>query len=88
MEEKLSEKELIQVVCQLNSGGVIEVSGTWRSRPRSIFIEQTQWHDTPVCLIGGNGHEVSALHPRDVPFFLDCVLGNYLDSDTFTIKHV
>lgn len=87
MKDNLSMKELVEMVSQLEiGGGAIEVTSTWRNGPRTICIEQTQWHGTPVCLVGGNGNEVSSLHPRDVPFVLSCVLGNYLDGETFAIK--
>lgn len=82
----MSMKELTEAVDQLgaNGGGSMEITGTWRGKQRSIWVEQTHWHQTPVCLVGGNGHEVSAIHPRDVTGFLYCVIGNYLDGDTFS----
>lgn len=85
----ISMKELTEAVHQLgiNGGGSMEVTGTWRGKPRSIWVEQTEWHETPVCLIGGNGNEVSSLHPRDVPFVVDCVFGNYLDGESFIINN-
>lgn len=85
--ESITMKELIKAVDDLGreGGGSITVTGTWRGQPRIICIEQTEWHETPVCLIGGYGNEVSSLHPRDVPFVLDCVLGNYFDCETFSI---
>lgn len=80
-------KELVGRVVSLGErgGGVIEIRGTWRHKPRSIRIEQTEWCETPVCLIGGYGNEVSTLHPRDVPRVLDCILGNYLDGESISI---
>lgn len=83
----ISMKKLTEAIHQLgiDGGGSMEVTGTWRGKPRSIWVEQTEWHGTPVCLIGGNGNEVSSLHPRDVPFVVDCVIGNYLDCETFSI---
>lgn len=79
--------QVVEAVQKLGEegGGVIEVSETKKIQPCSIWIEQIEWHDTPVCLVGGNGYEVSALHPRNVPYVLDCVIGNYLDGDTFSI---
>lgn len=84
----ISMKELTEVVDQLGTdgGGSIEITGTWRGKPRSIWVEQTKWHDTPVCLVGGNGHEVSTLCPEDVPGFLYCVIGNYLDGDKYSYE--
>lgn len=85
----ISMKELTEVVDKLGTdgGGAIEITGTWRGKPRSIWVEQIEWHETPVCLIGGNGNEVSSLHPRDVPFAVDCVIGNYLDGESFIINN-
>lgn len=85
----ISMKELTEAVHQLgiNGGGSMEITGTWRGKPRSIWVEQTEWHGTPVCLVGGNGNEVSSLHPRDVPFVVDCVFGNYLDGELFIINN-
>lgn len=85
---QISVKELVVAVCRLgeNGGGVVEITGTWKGKPRTIWIEQIEWHETPVCLIGGNGQEVSAAHPRDVAFALDCILGNYLDGETVSMK--
>ncbi len=83
----ISLKELTEAVEQLGAdgGGSMEITGTWRGKPRSIWVEQTEWHDTPVCLVGGNGHEVSTIRPQDVPGLLHCVLGNYFDCETFLI---
>lgn len=88
-ETPISMKELTEAIHQLgiDGGGSMEVTGTWRGKPRSIWVEQTEWHGTPVCLIGGNGNEVSSLHPRDVPFVVDCVFGNYLDGESFIINN-
>lgn len=84
----LTIKEIVAIVDQLGTdgGGSIEVTGTWKGQPNSIWIEQTEWHDSPVCLVGGNGNDVSSLNPNDVSSVLDCVIGNYLDGDTFSIE--
>lgn len=84
----ISMKELTKAVEQLGAdgGGSMEITGTWRGKPRSIWVEQTEWHETPVCLIGGNGHEVSTLEPREVHGLLYCVIGNYLDGETFSYE--
>lgn len=76
----VSMKELVTAVTRLEGGGAIDVVGQWRGKDRKIRIEQTVWCQTPVCLIGGYGHEVSSLHPRDVQYVLYCVLGNYIES--------
>lgn len=83
----ISMKELTEAVDKLGTdgGGSIEITGTWRGKPRSIWVEQIEWHETPVCLVGGNGHEVSTIRPQDVPGLLYCVLGNYFDCETFSI---
>ena len=69
----------------LNSGGGIDVTGTWKGEPRTIRVEQTEWHDSPVCLVGGYGNDVSVVNPDDLASGFDCVIGNYLDSDTFSV---
>lgn len=85
--KKLTMPELVERVVRLGTdGGFIDVTGTWRGKSRTIRIEQTEFRETPVCLIGGYGNEVSSLHPSDVPRILDCVLGNYLDCETYTVS--
>lgn len=81
-------KELVAIVTRFRGqgGGAVDVLGQWRGKDRIIRIEQTVWCQTPVCLIGGFGHEVSSLHPRDVPFVLYCVLGNYVEPPLYIIK--
>lgn len=85
--KEIQVKEVVEIVTRLRAegGGAIRVTGKWKGKPRVIRIEQTVWCQTPVCLIGGYGNEVSALHPRDVPFVLNCVLGNYLDDPSFIV---
>lgn len=81
---KVSMKEIVEIVTRLGAegGGAINVTGKWKGKPRTVCIEQLVWCKTSVCLVGGYGNEVSSLSPRDVPFVLNCVLGNYLDDDT------
>lgn len=84
---QVSIKELVRYVDCLGTegGGAIDVTGTWKGEVRTIRIEQTEWSETEVCLVGGYGNEVSALNPNIVSSVLDCVIGNYLDGETYHI---
>jgi uncharacterized Fe-S cluster-containing protein len=86
--ENISIKELVDIVDRLGAegGGSVEVTGTWKGKPCSIIVAQTEWHDSQVCLVGGYGQDVSAIRPDDVSETLHCVIGNYLDGDKFSVE--
>ena len=88
--EHIGIKELVETIDRLGTGGggSVEVTGTWRGERCSIMVQQTEWHDSPVCLVGGYGHDVSAMRPGDVAETLHCVIGNYLDGDTFSVENL
>ena len=86
--KNLTIKELTAKVVELgdNGGGDFDITGTWKGKPKTIHVEQTEWYETPVCLVGGYGNEVSAIDPDNVASVFDCVIGNYLDGETFSIE--
>lgn len=70
-----------------NSGGEIEVTGSNGGENFSIMVEQTEWYDTPVCLIGGYGNHVAAIGRDEVVEKLPAILDDYFDKDSvFTIR--
>lgn len=86
--ENIDIRELTAIIDRLGAegGGTVEITGTRRGVPRTIVAQQTEWHDSPVCLVGGYGHEVSSIRPSDVSGVLHCVIGNYLDVESFSVK--
>jgi hypothetical protein len=86
--ENINITELVSIIDRLGAegGGSVEVTGTRRGKPCSVMVQQTEWHDTPVCLVGGYGHEVTSIQPAEVTNVLHCVIGNYLDGETFSVE--
>lgn len=84
MKRTMNMQELIQLVNKLafNSGGALKVSGIQDGIEYALIIDQTEFNDTPVCLIGGLGNHVEAISPYDTEKNLPAVLGRYFDPDT------
>lgn len=83
-----TKEELVRFVDHLgyNSGGEIEVTGCNGGEDFSIMIAQTEWHDSPVCLVGGYGGTVVAIDRDDVKTRFAAVLDDFFDNgSTFTI---
>lgn len=83
-----TKEELVRFVDHLghNSGGEIEVTGLNGGEDFSIMIAQTEWHDSPVCLVGGYGGTVVVIDRDDVETRLAAILDDFFDNDSiFTI---
>ena len=90
MEQKtLTLQELVRRVHDMgyNGGGEIEVTGMNNDEEFAIIIAQTEWHGSPVCLVGGYGGTVVAINRDDVKTRLDTVLDDFFDKEsTFTVN--
>lgn len=79
-----TKKELVQYVDNMGQqgGGEIEVKGICQGEYVTIIIDQNEWHDTPVCFIGGYGHPVRTIKTDKVSKKLPDILNHYFDPDT------
>lgn len=87
-QERITLEKLVEQVDNMGSqgGGEIEVTGLNGEEDFSIMIAQTEWHDSPVCLVGGYGGTVVAIDRDDVKTRLAAVLDDFFDNgSTFTI---
>lgn len=87
-QKKYTKEELVALIDKIgyNSGGEIEVTGLNGGESFSIMVAQTEWFDTPVCLMGGYGNPVTAIDRDEVAEKLPGVLNDYFDKDsTFTV---
>lgn len=79
-----TKKELVQYVDNMGQqgGGEIEVKGICQGEYVTIIIDQNEWHDTPVCIIGGYGHPVRTIETDEISKKLPDILNHYFDPDT------
>lgn len=84
MKRTMNMQELIQRVDRLayNSGGAVEVCGIRNGKENALIIDQNEFNDSPVCLIGGLGNPVVTINPYNAEKELPGVLEKYFDPDS------
>lgn len=83
--------ELVHYVNDLNNigGGTLEILGKNNEEDITIIIDQNEWYDSAVCMIGGNGNPVKTIGTEKVLQELPKVLDYYFDKDTsFTVSRI
>lgn len=84
-----TKEELVNYISDLGQlgGGCINITGKCNGELIEIIVDQNEWNDSPVCLVGGYGYNVQNIEPQKILKELPDVLNNYFDCDSdFTIE--